>query len=216
MTKLHFVFHAIWVCVYCTFNVYIFGRLLPPAPKSDRFLTSLKLFKEKRPKCRLAIFEKLNGRINYDASRSSSLKFNMKKKHKNLSLQDQLLLLLELGNCKCYVQGQFNDLLRQKKCGDNRISFMHVNLCNLQWILSGPTNLLANLNLRFGLLESVRPGYKIIHITIIFLITSFLGVVALAPPLFRAMVQYFGQSIFTWIFENRFSKNINSFYYEAI
>ena len=32
-------------------------------------------------KCRLAIFEKLNGRINHDASKSSSLKFDIYKKN---------------------------------------------------------------------------------------------------------------------------------------
>ena len=77
---------------------------------------------------------------------------------------------------------------------------MYVNVCSLQWILSGPTNLLANLNLRFPLLESLRPTYKIIHITINNIsydeFSGGGGVVILPPPLFRALVQYFRQSIY--------------------
>lgn len=82
-------------------------------------------------KCRLAIFEKLNGRINHDASKSSSLKFDIYKKNIKTWTLD-LIFIRTRQLYKCYVQGQFNDLLRQKKFDDNRISFMYVNVCSLQ------------------------------------------------------------------------------------
>ena len=56
----------------------------------------------------------------------------------------------ELGNCEYYVEEQFNDLLQKRKIDNNRSSFMHVNARSLQCNLSGITNLLATVNLRFS------------------------------------------------------------------
>ena len=80
----------------------------------------------------------------------------------------------ELGNCKYYVE-QFNDLLQKQKNDNNRSSFMHVNARSLQCNLSGLTNLLVNLNLRFSFIgitetwlqdsshNSNISGYRFIH-----------------------------------------------------
>ena len=101
---------------------------------------------------RLAVFEQLNGRVNYDVDRLSCLKLNplLSELHTNLSLCKDMNLdskmFSELGNCEYYVEEQFNDLLQKQKSDNNRSSFMHVNARSLQCNLSGLTNLLASLN----------------------------------------------------------------------
>ena len=102
----------------------------------------------------LAVFEQLNGRVNYhdDVDRLYCLKLNplLSEIHTNLSLcKDTDLdskMFSELGNCEYYVEEQFNDLLQKQKIDDSRSSFMHVNARSLQCNLSGLTNLSANLN----------------------------------------------------------------------
>ena len=81
----------------------------------------------------------------------------------------------ELGNCEYYVEEQFNELLQKRKIDNNRSSFMHVNVRSLQCNLSGLTNLLATVNLRFSFIRITEtwlqdsshnsniPGYRFIH-----------------------------------------------------
>ena len=81
----------------------------------------------------------------------------------------------ELGNCKYYVEEQLNDLLQKRKIDNNRSSFMHINARSLQCNLSGLTNLLATVNLRFSVIgitetwlqdsshNSNIPCYRFIH-----------------------------------------------------
>jgi len=95
------------------------------------------------------VFEQLNGRVNYDVNRLSCLKLNplLSEIRTNLSLCKDIdpdsNMFSELGNCKYYVEEQFNDLLQTRKIDNNRSSFMHVNARSLQSNLSGVTNLLA-------------------------------------------------------------------------
>ena len=127
------------------------------------------------------MFEQLNGRVNYDVNRLSCLKLNplLSEMHTNLSLCKDIdpdsNMFSELGNCEYYVEEKFNDLLQKRKIDNNRSSFMHVNARSLQCNLSGLTNLLATVNLRFSFIgitetwlqdsshNSNIPGYRFIH-----------------------------------------------------
>ena len=83
--------------------------------------------------------------------------------------------LSDLGMCDYYVEDQFNDILKQKKIMNDRLSFMQVNIRSLQCNLDGLTKMLLHLDLKFSFigisetwLKDIShtcdiPGYKFIH-----------------------------------------------------
>ena len=58
--------------------------------------------------------------------------------------------LSDLGMCDYYVEDQFNDILKQKKIVNDRLSFMQVNTRSLQRNLDGLSNMLLHLGLKFS------------------------------------------------------------------
>ena len=111
----------------------------------------------------------------------SSLKFNplLSERGYNFSLcndsDPDTNFLSDLGMCDYYVEDQFNDILKQKKIVNDRLSFMQVNTRSLQCNLDILTNMLLHLDLKFffiGISETWLkdishtcdiPGYKFIH-----------------------------------------------------
>ena len=85
----------------------------------------------------------------------SSLKFNplLSKREYNFSLcsdsDPDTNFLSDLGMCD-YVEDQFNDILKQKKIVNDRLSFMQVNTRSLQYNLDGLTNMPLHLDLKFS------------------------------------------------------------------
>ena len=84
---------------------------------------------------RLAILDQTIGRINFDCDRLSSLKFNplLSEREYNFSLCNDS----DPGMCDYYVEDQCNDMLKQKKIVNDRLSFMQVNTRSLQCNLDG-------------------------------------------------------------------------------
>ena len=82
---------------------------------------------------RVAIFHQFIGRINFDYDILSCLKFNplLSEREYNFSLcndsDPDANFLSELGISDCYVEDQFNDILKRKKIVNDRLSFMKVN-----------------------------------------------------------------------------------------
>ena len=63
---------------------------------------------------------------------------------------DRTNFLSDLGMCDYYVEDQFNDILKQKKIVNDRLSFMQVNTRSLQCNLDSLTNMLSHLDLKFS------------------------------------------------------------------